>query len=129
AAGTSGAAIPFRTRSRRARHDGSVARPRRHLARVDRPSGYPVADPGRLAQLGEHQLDKLGVTGSSPVPPIESRCKSAHVVAVIGDACRVVARMSLATAFARVERAGSPRSELCRLVSEERLENEGETPR
>jgi hypothetical protein len=25
---------------------------------------------GRLAQLGEHQLDKLGVTGSSPVPPI-----------------------------------------------------------
>ena len=28
-------------------------------------------DPGRLAQLGEHQLDKLGVTGSSPVPPIQ----------------------------------------------------------
>jgi UDP-glucose 4-epimerase len=28
------------------------------------------AAPGRLAQLGEHQLDKLGVTGSSPVPPI-----------------------------------------------------------
>jgi hypothetical protein len=27
---------------------------------------------GRLAQLGEHQLDKLGVTGSSPVPPIEN---------------------------------------------------------
>ena len=27
-------------------------------------------DMGRLAQLGEHQLDKLGVTGSSPVPPI-----------------------------------------------------------
>jgi hypothetical protein len=25
---------------------------------------------GRLAQLGEHQLDKLGVTGSSPVPPM-----------------------------------------------------------
>ena len=25
---------------------------------------------GRLAQLGEHQLDKLGVTGSSPVAPI-----------------------------------------------------------
>jgi hypothetical protein len=32
--------------------------------------GYTVARPGRLAQLGEHQLDKLGVTGSSPVPPI-----------------------------------------------------------
>ena len=29
-------------------------------------------DPGRLAQLGEHQLDKLGVTGSSPVPPIHA---------------------------------------------------------
>jgi hypothetical protein len=29
-----------------------------------------MAAPGRLAQLGEHQLDKLGVTGSSPVPPI-----------------------------------------------------------
>src|SRR5207248_5723583 len=30
---------------------------------------YNPPDPGRLAQLGEHQLDKLGVTGSSPVPP------------------------------------------------------------
>ncbi len=30
-----------------------------------------IQAPGRLAQLGEHQLDKLGVTGSSPVPPIE----------------------------------------------------------
>jgi hypothetical protein len=29
-----------------------------------------LSHPGRLAQLGEHQLDKLGVTGSSPVPPI-----------------------------------------------------------
>ena len=29
-----------------------------------------IPEPGRLAQLGEHQLDKLGVTGSSPVPPI-----------------------------------------------------------
>ena len=28
-----------------------------------------IRRPGRLAQLGEHQLDKLGVTGSSPVPP------------------------------------------------------------
>ena len=28
---------------------------------------------GRLAQLGEHQLDKLGVTGSRPVPPIADR--------------------------------------------------------
>ena len=28
---------------------------------------------GRLAQLGEHQLDKLGVTGSSPVTPMSGR--------------------------------------------------------
>ena len=33
------------------------------------PSGYNPVAGGRLAQLGEHQLDKLGVTGSSPVPP------------------------------------------------------------
>src|SRR4051795_2283784 len=32
-----------------------------------------IASPGRLAQLGEHQLDKLGVTGSSPVPPTSER--------------------------------------------------------
>jgi hypothetical protein len=31
--------------------------------------GYTEPPQGRLAQLGEHQLDKLGVTGSSPVPP------------------------------------------------------------
>ena len=30
---------------------------------------YPAPQQGRLAQLGEHQLDKLGVTGSSPVTP------------------------------------------------------------
>jgi hypothetical protein len=69
----------------------------------------------------DHQLDKLGVTGSSPGPPIESRCKSAHDVAVTGDACRLVARMSLATAFPRAERAGLG-SELRWLVSEEHLE-------
>jgi hypothetical protein len=33
---------------------------------------------GRLAQLGEHQLDKLGVTGSSPVPPIDNPSKRPH---------------------------------------------------
>jgi hypothetical protein len=32
-----------------------------------------LRQPGRLAQLGEHQLDKLGVTGSSPVPPTPLR--------------------------------------------------------
>src|SRR3954452_19058520 len=46
-----------------------------------------------------HQVDKLGVTGSSPVPPIESRCKQAYVVATRGDASRCVARLSLATRF------------------------------
>ena len=42
------------------------------LGRPDRPDALPrleSAPQGRLAQLGEHQLDKLGVTGSSPVPP------------------------------------------------------------
>ena len=33
------------------------------------PDSATVLDSGRLAQLGEHQLDKLGVTGSSPVAP------------------------------------------------------------
>ena len=32
-------------------------------------SSAKIPAQGRLAQLGEHQLDKLGVTGSSPVPP------------------------------------------------------------
>src|SRR2546422_6404179 len=40
---------------------------------------------GRLAQLGEHQLDKLGVTGSSPVPPIEKPCKEAGTVCCLDD--------------------------------------------
>ena len=34
------------------------------------PTSARITAPGRLAQLGEHQLDKLGVTGSSPVAPI-----------------------------------------------------------
>src|SRR4249919_328676 len=38
-------------------------------ARSQRPGPVSLRPPGRLAQLGEHQLDKLGVTGSSPVPP------------------------------------------------------------
>jgi hypothetical protein len=40
---------------------------------------------GRLAQLGERQLDKLEVTGSSPVPPIETSCKSPLFVAQAGE--------------------------------------------
>jgi hypothetical protein len=35
--------------------------------------------------LGEHQLDKLGVTGSSPVPPIEKALHKGFFVALAGD--------------------------------------------
>ena len=49
---------------------------RRRVARGGPPSGCArlcdPGSPGRLAQLGEHQLDKLGVTGSSPVAPIST---------------------------------------------------------
>jgi hypothetical protein len=41
-----------------------------HRSRGTQRRRYTASRPGRLAQLGEHQLDKLGVTGSSPVPPI-----------------------------------------------------------
>jgi len=34
-----------------------------------------------------HQVDKLGVTGSSPVPPIEITCNGARVVARVGMSC------------------------------------------
>ena len=44
--------------------------------------------PGRLAQLGEHQLDKLGVTGSSPVPPILTRPVERIWLSYAGQACR-----------------------------------------
>ena len=43
---------------------------RNPLGRVKSPASGAFF--GRLAQLGEHQLDKLGVTGSSPVPPIRT---------------------------------------------------------
>ena len=35
-----------------------------------------------------HQVDKLGVTGSSPVPPIEKPCKQAISVCFVGDGMR-----------------------------------------
>ncbi len=58
---------PARPGLPQARSDGRRRAPRRrgirHLSR------YTEHPQGRLAQLGEHQLDKLGVTGSSPVPP------------------------------------------------------------
>ena len=41
--------------------------------------GATIRAPGRLAQLGEHQLDKLGVTGSSPVPPTIRKPRSGGV--------------------------------------------------
>ena len=65
----------------RGRAAGGSGRPRGRAVRVAPAAVVPrdllrravatlLRDPGRLAQLGEHQLDKLGVTGSSPVPPI-----------------------------------------------------------
>src|SRR5262245_23045315 len=51
---------------------GAHGREPRERARGVR-AGATMRLPGRLAQLGEHQLDKLGVTGSSPVPPIFPR--------------------------------------------------------
>jgi hypothetical protein len=43
----------------------------------DSATRYTDPPQGRLAQLGEHQLDKLGVTGSSPVPPTSQKPRSA----------------------------------------------------
>ena len=43
---------------------------------------------GRLAQLGEHQLDKLGVTGSSPVPPIARKPCKCRAFVVSGENTR-----------------------------------------
>ena len=57
---------------------GALAR--RGLRSRAAPSGYNPRAGGRLAQLGEHQLDKLGVTGSSPVPPIEIPCTRAFLL-------------------------------------------------
>ncbi len=60
---------------------------------------------GRLAQLGEHQLDKLGVTGSSPVPPIEKALHKGFFVARTGDNGVAVARID-----GRIGRDGSLRN-------------------
>ena len=54
--------------------------------------------PGRLAQLGERQLDKLEVTGSSPVAPIWGSPMLPKGVALLGlkrrrgARCRVLQR-------------------------------------
>ncbi len=55
-----------------ARHRGQEGRRSRNPGQASVSSGSAriARLQGRLAQLGEHQLDKLGVTGSSPVPPI-----------------------------------------------------------
>ena len=47
---------------------------------------YDGALQGRLAQLGEHQLDKLGVTGSSPVPPTSEKPRYVGVFSFPGPA-------------------------------------------
>ena len=47
------------------------------------------------------RIDKLGVTGSSPVPPIETSCKSQQSVARVGDERCGVARLGIATVFGR----------------------------
>ena len=39
------------------------------MSDISRPIRDQVRVNGRLAQLEEHKLDKLGVTGSSPVSP------------------------------------------------------------
>ena len=39
--------------------------------------------PGRLAQLGERQLDKLEVTGSSPVAPTSGKPRCGGVFALL----------------------------------------------
>jgi hypothetical protein len=57
---------------------------------------------GRLAQLGEHQLDKLGVTGSSPVPPIR-RLKSGSAARSHDDFNRLL--VSIPTVVADAGRA------------------------
>src|SRR5207249_4460311 len=75
---------------------------------------------GRLAQLGEHQLDKLGVTGSSPVPPIEKPCKYETIVATPDDGGNVVAtvkgKADAARGFrlSRLDRTGGHWSERSR---------------
>src|SRR5436189_6176290 len=72
---------PIRTSGRVHGEAGRSFTDTKHRFRSGR--GSPAAGaatigiPGRLAQLGEHQLDKLGVTGSSPVPPIRKTCKRA----------------------------------------------------
>jgi hypothetical protein len=49
--------------------------------------------------LGEHQLDKLGVTGSSPVPPIEKSRVAGLFVDSADDVKFFVTRIFLATVF------------------------------
>ena len=50
---------------------------------------YKWKRPGRLAQLGERQLDKLEVTGSSPVAPIPGRNRSTGLPSTRSDLERV----------------------------------------
>jgi hypothetical protein len=64
---------------------------------------------GRLAQLGEHQLDKLGVTGSSPVPPTSETPASPGVFVSF----RTTARAKAAHGGRILERRSGPRTACC----------------
>src|SRR5581483_9032223 len=58
-----------RARTSTSRCAGTASPSTRSSSWAARQAATLPGDPGRLAQLGEQQLDKLGVTGSSPVPP------------------------------------------------------------
>ncbi len=73
---------------------------------------------GRLAQLGEHQLDKLGVTGSSPVPPITETPAQRGFRSQEGNGSELVHGSGLcsASAVARGRLATRPPREGCRFT-------------
>ena len=87
-----------------------AARP--HRLREPRAVPLPCRSRGRLAQLGEHQLDKLGVTGSSPVSPTSQKAPhSAGFSRFRGSASRPVFtpnRHLNVTARGRRRRPASP---------------------
>jgi hypothetical protein len=60
----------------------------------------PTSHFGRLAQLGEHQLDKLGVTGSSPVPPT-SKTRWKRRVFLVSQTRRTSTRLTVCKRFCK----------------------------
>ena len=76
-----------------------------------------MSNSGRLAQLGEHQLDKLGVTGSSPVPPIHvlsglQRKSCKRVGGAIPIALRSELDIELSLSFCRFASSSPIRTDL-----------------